>query len=160
MKDFAKEKSKLKIIGTGNVDLDAKTEGIEGPEIIKNVNGNGHFSIQNGAVLGIDIPNLINSVSQITKKQILPKGSGQTNFSSLTGSFLIKEGIFSNSDLLLKTDSFETKGQGRLNLMNQGIDYRLQTLLNKAEDKNNLLNLYGLPIPIMISGTLQNLILI
>jgi len=50
------------------------------------------------------------------------------------------------------------KGQGAMDLVDEEINYQLQVFLNKADanSQDGLLNLYGLPIPIKMTGSLQN----
>lgn len=157
LKDLLGEKGKLKFSGTGNLNISATTDIQQ--DALKNLNGKGQFGFDNGVLQGIDIPNLINSAYAIVKKTPLQESNrGQTDFGKMTGTFSIQNGIVTNNDLLLSAPQFTTNGNGTIDLPQQQIRYHLKTLLNKAsiEDKDTMLNLYGVSIPILISGSLQN----
>jgi len=159
LKDMMPAKTKLTLEGSGDVNLSVKTEGATSDAKIKNLNGKGDFRFNQGAILGIDIPNLINSAYAIIKKTPLSSNNtGQTPFNELAGTFNIQNGVISNQDFRLTAQQFTVNGQGKIDLPRNNIYYQLKTLLNKAsvEDKNGLMNLYGVAIPILISGDLQN----
>lgn len=159
LKDVMSGKSKITLSGTGDVNVSVKTEGVDAAAKIKNLNGKGDFRFNQGAIVGIDLPNLINSAYAIAKKTPLQSNNtGQTPFNELSGTFTIQNGVISNQDFRLTATQFSTTGQGTIDLPRSKIHYQLKTLLNKAsvEDKNGLLNLYGVSIPVLISGDLQN----
>jgi len=152
-----KPNSKLSFTGLGNVNLNINSKGLTTNERLKNLNGQGHLSIANGVLKGIDIGKFINMAYAFAKKTPPFQETGQTDFGNLTGNFVIKDGIVANNDLLLNATQFTAKGQGTIDLNNQTILYHLAATLNNTAgvSKNSLLNLYGLAIPIEISGNLD-----
>ncbi|HEX2549777.1 MAG TPA: AsmA family protein, partial [Gammaproteobacteria bacterium] len=159
LKDLVAEKSKIKFSGKGFLNVSLKTQGHSTDNKIKNLNGQGKLRIEQGVLQGIDIPNLINSAYAFIKKTPLSSSNtGQTPFNELSGTFTIQNGIVSNQDLKMTATQFSTTGQGNIDLPRNNIHYQLKTIVNKAtlQDKDSLLNLYGVAIPILISGDLQN----
>jgi AsmA protein len=157
LKDLIGDKSKLKFSGIGHMSVDVTSDLTK--NVLQNLNGKGQFGFDNGVLKGIDIANMINSAYAVLKKTPLQsENSGQTDFGKMTGTFVIKNGIVQNNDLLLVAPQFTVNGQGMLDLPSLQINYHLKTLLNKAniEDKDSVLNLYGVAIPILITGSLQN----
>lgn len=147
---------KLTLAGNGNIDIKMTTLGGGKQTMLKNMNGQGHFSSANGALKGIDINYLISSATaKVTKKESSASNTKQTNFDELKGSFVIHGGVIGNNDLVMSSTDFVTKGQGSIDLMNQTIDYRLQTWLTQMGQGKQLMNLYGLAIPIRITGSLK-----
>jgi len=128
--------------------------------VLKNLNGTSRFSVNNGVVEGIDIAYLLDSASNAVNGKFSTSGSNsnQTKFNTMSGAAVIHNGVMTNNDLLLDSPRFTAKGSGTIDLVNQRIDYLLQTEIKQAEQnqKNNIVNLYGLAIPIHIAGDLKN----
>lgn len=158
-KDLNDVDSKIQMSGTANADLQVTTAGTGSDSIVKNLNGTSHFSITNGVLDGVNIGGMIDSAYALSKgKPLPPSGANQTNFGNLTGTAVIQNGVINNNDLVIDSPRFDTRGIGTINLVNQKIDYRLQTSVKQdfQEKKKDVLNLHGLPIPILITGSLSN----
>lgn len=159
LQDLAGGNQKLKFTGVGDVDLQMTTVGKDGNTVLKNLNGNGRLNFNHGVLQGIDMGYLLDSAyAFVSKKPLSSTNADKTEFGSLSGTLMIQKGVVSNEDLLIDSLRFETKGKGNINLVDQQIDYHLQTLVKQttADQKNNVLNLYGLPVPIRITGNLKN----
>lgn len=152
-------KQKLTLAGDGNIDMQVSSIGNDKNAILKNLNGSGHFNFMNGILQGVDINYLIASAtSMATKQRSSLSNTNQTKFGDLKGSFAIHNGVVANDDLLMNSTDFSTKGQGTIDLINQKINYHLQTLVNQVsnDSKKQWFNLYGLPIPVLMTGNLKN----
>lgn len=157
MEDVALNK-KIKVTGTGNVDVQVTTMGKTGDAFIKNLNGTMKVSVLNGILKGIDIGYYVDTAHAFFSKEGAPgNNTEQTSFGSLTANFVIKNGIISNNDLKLASPRFETNGRGTISLVDQLIDYHVQTFAKQKtpDEKNNLMNLYHMPIPILLTGSLN-----
>ncbi len=142
--------SKIKIDGLGDLNFQATATGKAKDTILNSTDGTLTFSLNNGAVDGVDINYMIQTADAIISKQpIAPPANNQTAFSSLTGSMLIKNGVAQTDNLLLTSSSFTTKGQGQFNLMNQTMNLTLQVSpLNTTKIKGTL--------PILITGDIHS----
>jgi AsmA protein len=120
--------SKLILSGTGQVKISASTQGLDAKQMMSNLNGVTDFSVQNGAVEGIDLNYLLQTADALlNKKQIeLPTDINQTKFDSMAGSVLINNGLAQTNNLLLTSAAFKVKGQGSYSLPAQTIDLALQ----------------------------------
>jgi AsmA protein len=159
LQDLGGTNQKLKFSGAGNVDLQMTTQGSDSNTIVKNLNGQGLFSVKDGVLQGIDIAYLLNMASRLSSSKISnASNSNQTAFNTMTGNVLIRDGVISNNDLLMDSAAFTTKGNGNINLVAQRIDYQLQTSIKQVDQnqKDNLFNLYGIAIPIVITGKLND----
>lgn len=159
LQDLGGANQKLKFSGAGNVDLQVTTQGSDPDTIVKNLNGNSSFNVNNGMLQGIDIAYLINTAAKLSGGNIgNTSNANQTAFNTMTGTASIRNGVISNNDLLIDSAAFTTKGNGNINLVAQHIDYQLQTSIKQADQnqKNNLFNLYGIAIPIMVTGKLND----
>jgi len=159
LQDLGGNNQKLKLIGMGNMELQITTMGRDANAFVKNLNGTGHVSFNQGVLQGIDIGYLIDSAYAFAKqKTVTTANTKQTDFGSLTGSMVFRDGVMLNDDLLLDSPRFKTSGKGSIDLVNQKIDFHLQTVVNQSamDQRNDWGNLYGLPIPINITGSLAD----
>ncbi len=159
VEDLGAQNKSYKIKGTGNIQLHTTTSGTDGKVLLQNLNGNGQFNISNGVLEGLDVGYLIQKAYNTVKGQPLSgQDTNQTQFSSLTGSVTITKGVVTNNDLLLSASKATSKGNGQIDLVNQQINYTLQTAVkaDAQSTKNDIKNLYGITIPIRITGSLTH----
>ncbi|MDA8561634.1 AsmA family protein [Gammaproteobacteria bacterium] len=151
-------KQKLTFKGRGFIDLKIASSGIDKIDLLKNLNGKGSFSVKEGLLDNIDINYYINSfISTISKnKHIALINNHKTNFSAFDASFVIENGVVISDNLTIKAKDFVVKGFGNLYLLNQIIKYKLQVFLNPDVERELAKNLYGLPVPLLIYGDLNN----
>ncbi|OAI49251.1 hypothetical protein AYO45_03060 [Gammaproteobacteria bacterium SCGC AG-212-F23] len=158
MKDLAMG-NKLKVTGIGNVNVQVTTQGTSADTILKNLNGTSQFNFNNGAVQGMDIGYYVETAYKLaTHQDIRHEDAGQTTFGNLTGTAVIRNGVVTNNDLLLSSPRFDTKGQGTIDLVNQRIDYRLESAIKSTSNdpNNSARDLAGIPITLTIIGSLQD----
>lgn len=148
---------KLTLTGLGDVDLHVTTSGKDKEALIKNLKGTTKMNVDNGALKGIDIGYLLdNAFSLATKQSSTSSNTDQTPFGSLTATSNIENGIVTNNDLYLNSTRIQVRGKGTIDLNTQQINYHLEALAKQssADQKNSVTNLYGLSIPIVISGNM------
>jgi AsmA protein len=151
--------AQLKFAGAGNVDLQVTTIGGDKNTIVSNLNGIGKINVSNGLLKGMDIAYLANSAYSLTKgKAPSLSDSNQTSFGDLTATVVIRSGIVNNNDLLLNMPNYIANGKGTIDLVKQQIDYSLATKAKQdlESNKNDLVNLFGLTIPIKITGSFDH----
>ncbi len=159
LQDLRGPNQKMTIAGLGNLELQLTTAGQDAASIKNNLNGTSRFSFNNGNIVGVDLGYLVDSAYSLAKRQApVGSGTGKTSFGTLTGTAIIRNGVIQNNDLFSDAPRFETRGAGTIDLVQQKIDYRLQTTVKQrtGEQKNDLTNLYGISIPVLISGNLNN----
>ncbi|EKD72008.1 MAG: hypothetical protein ACD_46C00034G0002 [uncultured bacterium] len=151
LKDANRGETKLTITGIGQVKVAGNTKGTSREQIINNFNGVSVFNLQNGSVSGLDLNYLVQTADAFINRQEVsqPKNIDRTDFSSLTGSVDIKDGVASTNNLLLNSSSFVTRGQGNFHLLEQSIDLSLQ-----VEPQQNIKTKWE--IPVIISGDIRH----
>lgn len=156
--DLGASHAKLKFSGTGNVDLQMTTSGANSDAIIKNLNGSSHLNFTNGTLEGIDIGYWVDSAYALADKSISPGANTEkTQFGTLNATAVIHNGVIKNNDLTISSPRFTSKGEGNIDLVADTLKYRIQTTSKQNENKkNDVNNMYGLPIPILIVGDLSN----
>ncbi len=124
---------RIKFLGVGN-SVDALMQGLE---------GSGSLAFGKGEILGLDIGGMLRTMDTSYV------GEGQkTIFDSLRGSFTIKGGVLSNSDMALVSPYLNATGSGTVGLGARNLDYRIRaTALADAEGAG------GLTAPLLIKGS-------
>ncbi|HYF97479.1 MAG TPA: AsmA family protein, partial [Coxiellaceae bacterium] len=120
---------------------------------INNLQGNGTLDVAQGVINGIDLNFWLLQGASILKK-LTPSLKGNTNrtpFNGMHATFTIYQGILSNQDLLISTQALSAKGNGKINLPQQSISYRLYV---RSNDKSLLSN--NMQVPLIISGPLAD----
>ena len=141
--------------GTGGLSLDLQTTGSSQAQIIQALNGSGKIDIRDGQIRGINIPQMLRNLQGSILEGWASSDSQATDFSSMTASFQISNGIVQNSDLLMQSPLLRLSGTGSVNLPNKTIAYRTTPkLTSNLEGQGGLVDANGVPIPIIIKGQL------
>lgn len=161
MKDYA-QKDILE--GRGQVVLDVSAAGNTVMAARQSLNGSASMSLRDGAVKGI---NLAKSLRQA--KAMISGGkqdavtaadkAEKTDFSELSASFKITNGVAHNDDLSAKSPFLRAGGAGNIDLVREQIDYVAKvTIVNstKGQEGKDLADLNGLTVPVRLTGPLDN----
>ena len=113
--------------GKGNVGINIRTTGNTVNQMKAALDGKVSVSLQDGAIKGINLAerfrnakSLLSSGSNSTQKTDTAQ---KTDFSSLAISFDIANGVASSNDLNVMAPLFRIGGEGRVNLVNNSLDY-------------------------------------
>ena len=127
------------------------TEGNNAHTLLQNLNGKGDLNISNGTFLGLNIVRFLEQAEAIIKQKPLTNLSGQTSFSSITGTYTIHHGVLTNNDLKLNGVPIAATGSGTVNLNDDMINYMLTTqYLGNAGGQAKF------ELPIIITGNLAH----
>ena len=146
-----------KLLGTADVNAKLTASG-NSPEALKRtLNGNAGFSFTEGAVKGINIAALIRNAKARLEGKPAPADSGpnQTDFTSLTGTAKITNGVVRNDDLAAMSPLLRVNGQGMADLPQEQVDYSLTVKLVgslEGQGGEGLQDLKGVAIPLRIEG--------
>ena len=148
------------LAGTASFDATGSGRSLIPANIKKNLAAKGNFKITNGALYGVNIPQMIRTAKAALKGEFSQASNPEqkTDFTSLTGSFHVVNGVASNPDLLMVSPLIRLRGAGSANLITDALDYKLTaklvgSLKGQGTEKDSLT---GLEIPITITGTMQN----
>ncbi|HLJ63931.1 MAG TPA: AsmA family protein [Stellaceae bacterium] len=112
------------VSGTGAFDLEVKGHGVSERAIIGTLTGKGSFALTDGAITGLDLAAIMHNPKDALLGTVEGKAQ-KTDFAEMTGTFTILDGLFKNSDLLLKSPLLEVRGEGSAHLPDRTLDYRL-----------------------------------
>lgn len=156
MKDLA-DKDLLE--GRGNVALDVTSRGDTVGAMKKALAGTAALSLRDGAVKGI---NLAKSLRDIKGKLGAKQDETQqadagekTDFSELTASLKIAQGVARNDDLAMKSPFLRIAGAGDIDIGNGRMDYLAKASVvgsSAGQGGKELDQLKGLTIPVRVTG--------
>jgi len=106
--------------GTGSLDMSVTGHGKSQSDIVSSLAGKGSLAIDKGALKGVDMVAMVKNAASS-----LVGGSNQTDFSTLTATYTITNGILKNSDLKMDSPGLPMTGAGTVDLPQQRVDYKL-----------------------------------
>lgn len=141
--------------GKANFNLLANGKGLTVVKIKQGINAEGSFSILDGEVYGINLSEQLRVFKAKIKGQTLSedKRVKKTDFASLTGDFIVDEGIVNNQKLLMLSPVIRLDGTGTADIIKENLDYKLGiTPLSKTNEETDYADLTGINIPLLITG--------
>ena len=140
-----------KIKGIANVTLNVNGRGASQRALVGSLNGSGTLRVNDGAIKGINIASFLRDAK---KGFVFGDGSTEaTDFTELTASFKIANGVVSNSDLAMKSPVLRLGGSGTINLPARSINYRaVPTLVGTLKGQGGDDVAGGLDVPLIITG--------
>ena len=154
-----------KLTGTGAFAVSATSTGTSIDEIMKDLNGQVSTKLNDGAIKGLNVAQLVRSkdslLQAVTSGQLQGldfasalSPEAKTDFSSFDTVLSVKNGV-ANVDLMkLISPVLGIDGTGNINLGGQTLDLRLATSIDKkGEGSGSVVQLNGIPVPIRLSGS-------
>lgn len=149
--------------GRGDVSLDLRATGATVDQLMRSLAGSAGLQLRDGSVRGINLAQTVRQaktqINALQGKPAAQAGTGtkaeKTDFTELTASFRIAQGIARNTDLHAKSPLLRLGGAGTINLPQERLDYRLDTTIAstlKGQGGPELEELKGLTIPVQLSG--------
>ncbi len=149
--------------GRGNVSLNVTTQGATVDALKKGLNGNAAVNLRDGAIKGINIASSIRGAK--TKLGLSSDSQTQsasntekTDFSELSASFDIRNGVAHNDDLAAQSPLLRLAGNGAINIGASSIDYLAKaTVVGTLEGQGGKAgaDLRGVTVPVRITGPLD-----
>jgi AsmA protein len=149
-----------RLSGTGNVNLDVTGSGQTVDAIKRSLDGTLHVAFTDGTVKGVNLGRLLREAAARLKGKSVPADQEpeQTDFSELSGSAVIKQGVLRNEDLEAKSPLFRVTGMGTVDIGRDTLDYKIRPVLVaslKGQGGEDLDKLKGVPIPVHLKGPLS-----
>jgi AsmA protein len=160
LRDFA-QKDMLE--GKGNLALDIAAGGKTVNAMKKSLAGNARLQLKDGAIKGINLAEALRRAKTALGSQEARAQARQdqaTDFSELSASFTIKNGVAHNEDLDMKAPLFRLTGRGDIDIGNSTIDYVTKAAVvatTKGQGGADLGHLAGLTVPVHLKGPFEDM---
>ncbi|QEL56047.1 AsmA family protein [Chromobacterium paludis] len=138
--------------GKGNGKIDVSADGKSFVELRNTLSGDAAFSLNNGALTGIDlVAALKNLPAELKEWNSTAQNDQKTTFSTLSTSLKLDKGVARSQDLKLASQLVNVKGGGKLDLKQSIVDYALDVQANPQE----FARLKGVNVPLKITGPIN-----
>ena len=117
-----------RLTGTGALDFALSSHGRSQRDLAGALSGKGNFAFTKGTIKGINLTAMLQNAAT----SFIDSGAGgsdKTDFSELSGSFTVADGIVKNSDLALKSSAIQATGAGTIDLPHRTLSYRVEPTL-------------------------------
>ena len=146
-----------KLTGATRFNADIKGSGVDPEAAKKTANGKLDFAFTDGAVVGINIPRMIREAKAKLQGKTLPPEEGvqKTDFTEITGSATIANGVVNNPDLNAKSPYLRVTGKGDADVVNEKVNYLVSAELvssGKGQGGEGAEDLKGIVVPIRVVG--------
>ena len=139
--------------GTANLAAKGSAKGRSQRELVNTLNGDGSFQFLDGAIEGINLAETLRNVGTLGAGGTGDGGVPKTDFTELSGTFTITNGVVNNPDMKMLAPLIRLSGNGDVPLPPQTIDYGVEAkLVASLEGQGGDEALAGLPIPIRVTG--------
>ncbi|MES2985048.1 MAG: AsmA family protein [Pseudomonadota bacterium] len=140
-----------RLAGKAEVNLAITGRGASQRALVGTLGGNGGMKVRDGAIKGINIAQFLRSA-----KQGFVFGehtSETTDFTELSASFTMAQGVLTSNDLAMKSPVLRLSGTGTVSLPPKTINYRLvPTLVGSLQGQGGKDGLSGIDVPLLITG--------
>ena len=149
--------------GRGSVSMDITTNGGTVGELKRALNGKAQLNLQDGAVKGLNLADVARRARALRSGDANNAAAGaadKTDFSELTASFIIRNGIARNDDLSMKAPFVRVTGAGRIDVPAGTIDYLAKPALaatTTGHDGRSADEVRSITLPVIISGPFDQL---
>jgi AsmA protein len=126
-------------------------------QIVSTLNGKAEITMGDGALVGLNIPQIIRGLMQGKIGNFDRVPTEKTDFSEFAASAQISNGVVRNQDLRMSSQLLRVTGAGTVNLPTETIDYTLKPKItgNISGQTPSAINVTGLEIPLKIKGSLD-----
>jgi len=148
LKDLKPEQP-AKLTGAINVAAKLNMRGNSVARLKSSLGGNLSFSVNNGAIQGVNFQKMIDMGKLFSGKAMQKNyANEQTVFSMIKGTGTVRRGVITNPDFLMNSAQLVVNGAGTVNLVNEAVKYDVKAKLTNKATKDR-------PVAIKVAGTIS-----
>src|SRR5579872_256242 len=133
------------LAGNGSLDMAIDGRGRSQRDIISSLAGKGSLHLDKGKIEGVNIIGIMKNAAKALSMGLVGSGN-DTDFSTLSGTYTITNGVLKNNDLQLVSSELPMSGAGTVDLPQRQVNYRLTPKVAGE-----------LAVPVLITGPWDNL---
>ena len=164
LRDFAQQD---RLEGKGDIALDVNTAGASVNAMKRALAGTANVNLRDGAVKGVNLGEILRKTRtalggspSAAQGESAGDKTQRTDFSELSASFVIKNGVAHNEDLDAKAPLFRLGGAGDINIGASSLNYLAKASVvgtSKGQGGAERDRLAGLTVPVRLSGAFDDL---
>ncbi len=141
------------VSGKAKIVFDLVGSGTSKKELLSSLQGKGNINFEDGAIEGVNIPKAIRAFQKGKLNDWAREETAKTDFSELSGTFNVQNGVATNKDLKLVGPLLRATGDGKVNLVKETLDYNVKPkLVASLEGQGSAQELEGFTVPVRIYG--------
>lgn len=141
------------ITGKGKVVVAVAGRGVSQKQVMEGLGGKADFAFADGAIVGFNIPQMIRGLSQGRIGSFEKVATEKTDFSELSATFAIANGVARNQDLKMVSPLLRVGGAGAVDVGQRSLDYTVKPkLVGSLQGQGGAGALGGLEIPVRLKG--------
>lgn len=138
--------------GATEARIDVRGRGLSQRQMMRTMDGTASLKFANGAVEGFNVAKVMRGVQKGQFNNFDRVPGEKTDFSAMSASFRINQGVAANNDLSLVGPLVRASGGGTINVGGRAIDYVLTPKLVASLQGQGSGDLSGLSVPLKIKG--------
>jgi AsmA protein len=145
--------------GRGNVSLDVRGTGTTPTAIKRSLGGSAAVALHDGAVKGVNIADILRkakaALGSRSALEELSRGGEKTDFTEMTATFAIRDGVARNDDLAAKSPLLRVAGAGSIDIAAGALDYTVRATVvdtSGGQGGKDLDQLRGITVPVRLVG--------
>jgi AsmA protein len=143
--------------GAAQARIALSTHGADPGQIKQALNGKGSLTLNDGAIVGVDLANMVRNVKAALGGEAKTGAKPRTDFAELAVPFTIDKGVFHTPDTSLKSPLLRLQAAGRADLVRETLDFRLDPkVVGTIKGQGDAKERTGLGVPVVVSGTFAN----
>jgi AsmA protein len=141
-----------KLAGKGRLAFALAGQGQNERQLVETLNGKIEASFADGAIIGINIPQMIRGIGQ-GRFSAGTAPTDKTDFSEMTSTWSVTNGVAQNQDLKLVSPLMRLTGSGSVMLPQRELDYMLKPrIVADLQGQGGQQNTGGIEIPVRVTG--------
>ncbi|SIN93019.1 AsmA family protein [Salinivibrio sp. ES.052] len=146
--------------GKGNVDINVQGKGLSPYALRQAIQGSAAIFFEDGAINGINLAQMLREAKATLKGESAAAANEvrKTDFSALTASFTLGNGMARTNDLLLEAPALRVRSEGQTDLLKETLDFDVFTSVvesSKGQGGKDIDELRDVTIPVTVAGTWQ-----
>ena len=142
-----------RVAGKGRLVVALAGQGESQREIVEDLHGTFEFAFEDGAIMGVNIPEMMRNLSKGSLKGLDAAPTDKTDFSEMTSTWQVKNGIAENQDLKIVSPLLRVAGSGRVELPARELDYVLKPkVVASLAGQGGEQDLSGIEVPVRVHG--------
>ncbi len=142
------------IEGVMNSSINLQFNGDTPERIRRSLSGKGELKFNDGAIVGIDLANMVRNVQSSFGIGDVPAQKPRTDFSELVVPFTIADGLAKLNNAQVNSPLLRASANGSADLVQETLDMRVDpTFVTTLKGQGDTKQRTGLMVPVLISGT-------